>query len=226
MWPADYFWRSNTQPSRGAVAREIWIFSDGGSWSVRDPDEDAIIPGWPQRVGALRRPMTGSGPDLRCAIAHRGISRFRVRCFASPRNDDLALRRDPRQMNGPPERLLHQIEGIDENAQAEQPAGPESREMGAPQVDRLVGVQHGQRIAHHRRCRIHAQHDGFAIEAVDPDIVRDLPDNLEHGGLAAARAEKWKHVGRAVDRPIDVLVDQGFEAFSWRSLIALCTARE
>src|SRR5476651_2719518 len=42
-----------------------------------------------QRVGALRRPMTGSGPDLRCAIAHRGISRFRVRCFASPRNDGL-----------------------------------------------------------------------------------------------------------------------------------------
>src|SRR4051794_5018301 len=27
-------------------------------------------------------------PDLRCAIAHRGISRFRVRCFASPRNDE------------------------------------------------------------------------------------------------------------------------------------------
>jgi hypothetical protein len=26
-------------------------------------------------------------PDLRCAIAHRGISRFRVRCYASPRND-------------------------------------------------------------------------------------------------------------------------------------------
>jgi hypothetical protein len=31
-------------------------------------------------------------PDLRCAIAHRGISRFRVRCFASPRNDGLRLR--------------------------------------------------------------------------------------------------------------------------------------
>src|SRR6267378_6185769 len=27
-------------------------------------------------------------PGLRCAIAHRGISRFRVRCFASPRNDE------------------------------------------------------------------------------------------------------------------------------------------
>src|SRR6476620_9363291 len=26
-------------------------------------------------------------PHLRCAIAHWGISRFRVRCFASPRND-------------------------------------------------------------------------------------------------------------------------------------------
>jgi hypothetical protein len=36
-----------------------------------------VIPGWSE------------GPDLRCAIAHRGISRFRARCFASPRNDGL-----------------------------------------------------------------------------------------------------------------------------------------
>src|SRR6185312_12856393 len=35
----------------------------------------AVILGWSE------------GPDHRCAIAHRGISRFRVRCFASPRND-------------------------------------------------------------------------------------------------------------------------------------------
>src|SRR5882757_11275781 len=34
-----------------------------------------VIPGWSE------------GPDLRCAIAHRGISRFRVRCSASPRNE-------------------------------------------------------------------------------------------------------------------------------------------
>src|SRR6201747_566583 len=34
-----------------------------------------VIPGWSE------------GPELRCAIAHRGISRFRFRCFASPRND-------------------------------------------------------------------------------------------------------------------------------------------
>src|SRR5712691_12728001 len=36
-----------------------------------------VIPGWSE------------GPDLRCAIAHRGISRFRVRRVASPLNDDL-----------------------------------------------------------------------------------------------------------------------------------------
>ncbi len=51
----------------------------------------------------------------------------------------------------------------------------------------------------------------LAIEAVDPDMFRDLPDDLEHGGLAAARAEKGKHVDRSIDRPIDILVDQGFE---------------
>jgi hypothetical protein len=33
----------------------------------------AVIPGWCE------------APDLRCAIAHRGISRFRVRCFTSHR---------------------------------------------------------------------------------------------------------------------------------------------
>jgi len=33
-----------------------------------------VIPGWSE------------GPDLRCTVAHRGISRFRTRCFASLRN--------------------------------------------------------------------------------------------------------------------------------------------
>jgi hypothetical protein len=42
----------------------------------RDAVIDAVIPG---RV---------DDANLRCAIAHRGISRFRVRCFASSRNDD------------------------------------------------------------------------------------------------------------------------------------------
>src|SRR5712675_3297310 len=41
----------------------------------RRSNPDSVIPGW------------SAGPDLRCAIAHRGISRFRVRCCASPRND-------------------------------------------------------------------------------------------------------------------------------------------
>jgi hypothetical protein len=69
-----------------------------------------VIPGWSQRVGALRRPMTGSGPDLRCAIAHRGISRFRVRCgachraalradpLASPRNDGVWVASSPQRL--------------------------------------------------------------------------------------------------------------------------------
>ena len=87
------------------------------------------------------------------------------------------------------------------------------REMREPQADRLVGVQRGQRIAQHRGRGIHAQHDGLAIEAADPDVVGDLPDDLEHGCLAAARAEKRKHVDRAIDRPVDVVVDQGFEFF-------------
>jgi hypothetical protein len=43
--------------------------------SASDEILSVVIPGWSE------------GPDLRCAIAHRGISRFRARCFASPRND-------------------------------------------------------------------------------------------------------------------------------------------
>ena len=46
---------------------------------------------------------------------------------------------------------------------------------------------------------------------MDPDIVGNLPDHLEHGRLAAARSEERKHVDRAIDRPIDVLVDQAFD---------------
>jgi hypothetical protein len=45
------------------------------AWLAMTCNPDTVIPGW------------SAGPDLRCAIAHRGISRFRVRCFASPRND-------------------------------------------------------------------------------------------------------------------------------------------
>src|SRR5450755_4546924 len=63
------------------------------SWNCRSfryRNFSIVIPGWSRRVGALRRPMTGSGPDLRCAIAHRGIQRFRVRVFDAPRNDKTA----------------------------------------------------------------------------------------------------------------------------------------
>src|SRR6266849_5992560 len=77
------------------------------------------------------------------------------------------------------ERLLHQIEGVDEYADAGEPASLELREMGEPQADRFVGIQLRQRIAHHRGRRIRAQHDRFAVEAMHPHIFRDLPDNLE-----------------------------------------------
>src|SRR6266478_4942668 len=43
-----------------------------------------------------------SAPDLRCAIAHRGISRFRVRCFASPRNDEVWIASSRSLSSGPP----------------------------------------------------------------------------------------------------------------------------
>ncbi|MGY3426622.1 hypothetical protein ACVWZW_007126 [Bradyrhizobium sp. F1.13.4] len=36
-------------------------------------------------------------------------------------------------------------------------------------------------------------------------------DDVEHGVLALARAEERKHVDRAVERPLDVLVDQGLD---------------
>jgi hypothetical protein len=56
--------------------------AESGKDNVNEDDEgiDArkysrVIPGWSE------------GPDLRCAIAHRGISRFRVRVFNAPRND-------------------------------------------------------------------------------------------------------------------------------------------
>src|ERR1700746_2545172 len=38
----------------------------------------------------LRHSGAGRRTELRCAIAHLRISRFRVRCFASPRNDSAA----------------------------------------------------------------------------------------------------------------------------------------
>src|SRR6202051_2041083 len=49
-------------------------------------------------TGEFRRSGAPTGPrrarpddELRCAIAHRRTARFRVRCFASPRNDDVVL---------------------------------------------------------------------------------------------------------------------------------------
>src|ERR1700732_1350319 len=58
------------------------VVSSGFWFSSLRAQRRAVIPGWSE------------GPDLRCAIAHRGISRFRVRCFASPRNDRSSRRQN------------------------------------------------------------------------------------------------------------------------------------
>src|ERR1022692_493631 len=57
--------RPGLQPSLASRA------SAGRPLCKRTPKSD-VIPGWSE------------GPDLRCAIAHRGISRFRVRAIARP----------------------------------------------------------------------------------------------------------------------------------------------
>ena len=54
--------------------------SAGRRWSRSWRSKETVISGWSE------------GPDLRCAIADRGISRFRVRIFDAPRNDGLKTR--------------------------------------------------------------------------------------------------------------------------------------
>jgi len=58
---------SSTKKAREAAAVGVLDYQR----ALPRPALAGVIPGWSQRVGALRRPMTGSGPDLRCAIAHR-----------------------------------------------------------------------------------------------------------------------------------------------------------
>ena len=86
------------------------------------------------------------------------------------------------------QRLFDQVEGVDKYPHVEQATGLELGEVGDPQADRPIGVEGGEGVAHHRCRRILTQHDGFTIETVNPDIVGDLPANVENGGLAPARA--------------------------------------
>src|ERR1700720_861945 len=104
-----------------------------------------------------------------------------------------------------PEHLLHQIEAIEDNADAAQPAVLELREMCEPHADRLFGVLPGPRKAQYLGRGILAQPDRLAIEAANPDVFGDLRDPLDPGWLALARAEKRKHVDRAIDCPIDIV---------------------
>src|SRR5215472_10327192 len=115
--------------------------------------------------------------------------------------------RHPRQMDGMPERLLDQIETVDQDADAAEPAALELGEMRDAQRDRLVGFQRCQRIAHHRAGGIDAEHDGLAVKTVDAEVLRDLLHHLDDRFPAAPRAEEGKHVDGSIDRPIDVVVE-------------------
>src|SRR5258707_1272364 len=68
------------RPARSAVKPTSCVRRSTRSSPTSGRRRDRVIPGW------------SAGPDLKCAIAHRGISRFRVRCLASPRNDGGAER--------------------------------------------------------------------------------------------------------------------------------------
>jgi len=59
---------------------------DGGGMKTRDVIASAseAIHGPAHRRPFVVIPGWSEGPDLRCAIAHRGISRFRVRAGARP----------------------------------------------------------------------------------------------------------------------------------------------
>src|SRR5471032_1401917 len=61
-----------------------------------------VIPGWSQRVGALRRPMTGSGPDPESRDSPMCNCTSEVRVCGAPRNDTFVSdRRIPRCGNDP-----------------------------------------------------------------------------------------------------------------------------
>ena len=55
-----------------------------------------------------------------------------------------------------------------------------------------------------------AKQNAFAVELADPDIIGDLADDVDHRLPAAPRTEERKHVDRTIDRPIDILIDHGF----------------
>jgi len=121
-----------------------------------------------------------------------GTSGAKTRLALLPRHDEgcanpaKLLDRHPRQMDGIAHRLFHQVERIEQDAEADELAGPELREMREAQADRLVRIQRGEGVPHQRRRGIHAQHDRFSIEAVDPNVLGDLMDDFQHRRLGDA----------------------------------------
>jgi hypothetical protein len=83
------------RPIRQAIETVRLDPRNGASVRERDLRRRVVEPARaeidPEAIGRSVIPGWSEGPDLRCAIAHREISRFRDRCYASRRNDGLQI---------------------------------------------------------------------------------------------------------------------------------------
>ena len=61
---------------------------------------------------------------------------------------------------------------------------------------------------------------------MDPDIVSDLPYNLEHGDFAASCAEEWEQIDWPINGPIDLFVNQRLEVVALALVDRAMNARE
>lgn len=110
-----------------------------------------------------------------------------------------------------PERLFDEVERVDDGAQADEPSRLELREMREPNADWVVRIRVRDRIAHQGCRAVFGEHDRFALEGVKANGIGDLMDRLDHGLLAPTNAEESKHVDGSIDRPFDIVVEDGFQ---------------
>src|SRR6266446_3411202 len=126
--------------------------------------------------GLLAGPMTGSASNLGCAIAHRGISRFRAWSFGPSRNDDINSLQ-PRFLNL---RRRHQGRGIAPGI------ADVVRDIGDLLIRQLLGVSR-------HRSGIGCARRGYGLCTVEDDTQRaGGVDRLQIGV-----AGKWRIDPRA-----------------------------
>src|SRR5439155_12563927 len=122
---------------------------------IRIRSNSVVVPGWSE------------GPDLRCAIAHRGISRFRVRCFASPRNDGVGA-------TGSSTAKTRNCPGDDLHGDANQPTRHDHRGPGDMRIVAEHDRAHGSKSrAGCEKCAHRAQ-KFRGVDLLDRVAVRKL----------------------------------------------------